>query len=167
MRITGKAWVYGDNVDTDCITPSRYLDRRFSGPEWAQHCLEDLDPRFAREVKPGDFIVAGRNFGCGSSRESAPAAIKHSGVNGVIAKSFARIFFRNCVNIGLLPLMAPDAVDGIQPGQQLAVDLDAGRIENLDTGVSYRVQPVPPFLQEILQAGGLIPYLKQQNGIAG
>lgn len=158
--MAGRAWVYGDNISTDALTPSRYLDRRYSGPEWAKHCLEDVDPSFAPEVRPGDVVVAGRNFGSGSSRESAPLALKHCGVQVIIAKSFARIFFRNAVNIGLLPLIAPDAVDGIKKGDLVEVDAQAGVITNKTTGATFRFHPIPEFLQQIMRAGGLIPFLR-------
>lgn len=162
MRVKGKAWVFGDNIDTDCITPSRYLDRRLSGAEWVQFCFEDLNPQFSKEVQPGDFVVAGENFGCGSSRESAPDAIKHCGVKVVIAKSFARIFFRNAVNIGLLPIVAPEVVDGTRPGDDLEVDTEQGIIKNLTTEVDYEFHPIPAFLQAIVDSGGLIEYVKRK-----
>ena len=158
-RFSGKAWVYGDNVDTDVIIPARYLST--SDPaELAPHCMEDLDPGFARKMEPGDMIVAGGNFGCGSSREHAPLAIKGAGVSCVIAVSFARIFFRNALNIGLPILECPEAARDIKAGQRLEVDLAEGRIRNLDTGRQYAARPFPPFLRDLVARGGLVPAVR-------
>jgi 3-isopropylmalate/(R)-2-methylmalate dehydratase small subunit len=161
MAISGRVWKYGDNVDTDAIIPARYLN--MSAPEdLAAHCMEDIDTTFAKNVRPGDIIVAGKNFGCGSSREHAPVAIKASGVSCVIAESFARIFFRNAINIGLPILECPAAAQETQAGQRLEVDLAQGIIRNLDTGRAYRATPYPPFMLELIAAGGLIPYTRRK-----
>jgi len=154
-------WKYGDNVDTDAIIPARYLNTS-SEKELAAHCMEDIDPSFAREVKAGDIIVAGRNFGCGSSREHAPVAIKASGVACVIAETFARIFFRNAINIGLPILECPEAVQATEAGQTLEVDLAKGIIRNLDTGQEFRAVPYPDFMLAIIDAGGLIEYTRRK-----
>ncbi len=159
--LRGRAWKYGDNVDTDVIIPARYLATTDPG-ELARHCLEDLDPSFASAVKSGDFIVAGRNFGCGSSREHAPLAIKAAGVSCVIAGSFARIFFRNAINIGLPILESPEASQDIRSGDELEVDLSRGEIRNLTRGKTYRAKPLPPFIREIVAAGGLMNRLRQK-----
>jgi 3-isopropylmalate/(R)-2-methylmalate dehydratase small subunit len=161
MTIRGRAWKYGDNVDTDVIIPARYLSAS-TAEELAPHCLEDLDDTFASEVQPGDVIVAGENFGSGSSREHAPLAIKGAGVGCVVARSFARIFHRNAINIGLPILEAPAAVDAIEDGHQLDVDLEGGQIRNLSTGEVHRSEPYPPFMLEIVGAGGLVPYTRRQ-----
>ncbi|MDH7487366.1 MAG: 3-isopropylmalate dehydratase small subunit [Anaerolineae bacterium] len=161
MTITGKAWKYGDHVNTDVIIPARYLN--VSDPqELARHCLEDIDPGFAGTVQPGDVIIAGENFGCGSSREHAPLAIKGAGVSCVVARSFARIFYRNAINVGLPILECPAAVDGTEGGHQLEIDLEAGQIRNLTTGQVYQAEPYPPFMMEIIKAGGLVPYIRRQ-----
>ena len=154
MTIQGKTHKYPDNVDTDVIIPARYLNS--SDPaELAKHCMEDIDPEFTRKVKPGDIIAAGRNFGCGSSREHAPLAIKAAGVSLVVAQSFARIFYRNALNIGLPILECPQAGE-IHAGDQLRVNLDEGLIENLTQGTQYRAEPFPPFLRNIIEKGGLM-----------
>jgi 3-isopropylmalate/(R)-2-methylmalate dehydratase small subunit len=155
----GRAWKYGDNVDTDAIIPARYLN--VSTPEaLAPHCMEDIDASFAKSVREGDLIVAGDNFGCGSSREHAPLALKGAGVSCVIASSFARIFYRNAVNVGLPILECSAAVAGTQNGHEMRVDLKAGKVHNLTTGQSYDAEPYPPFMMEIISAGGLIPYTR-------
>lgn len=156
--IQGRAWKYGDNVNTDVIFPGRYTYARMEPGEMAKHALEDLDPRFAREVKPGDVIVAGRNFGCGSSREQAATCLAAAGVGAVVAKSFARIFFRNAINSGLLALEIPEAVDVIQSGDKVGIDVERGVL--VHSGKEYWFPPLPAAVQEILAAGGLIPYLK-------
>ncbi len=155
----GRVWKYGDNVDTDVIIPARHLNTT-DPAELAKHCLEDLDPGFAAAVRPGDVIVAGRNFGCGSSREHAPLAIKGAGVSCVVAETFARIFFRNAINIGLPIFEAPDAVREAETGDVLEVDGTTGVIRNLTQGREYRVRPLPPFIQEIVRAGGLMARLR-------
>ena len=157
MLLNGNAHCYGDNVDTDVIIPARYLNTS-SPRELAAHCMEDIDPDFLKKVKPGDMIVAGRNFGCGSSREHAPLAIKTAGISCVIAKSFARIFYRNAINIGL-PIIVSDG--DFHDGDALEVDLAAGTIFNGSTGEKYTFPPFPAFLQKIIGAGGLM------NAMAG
>ncbi len=158
MELTGKAWKYGDDADTDVIIPARYLNT--SDPaELARHCMEDIDASYAGKVGRGDFIVAGKNFGCGSSREHAPIAIKASGASAVIARSFARIFYRNAFNMGLPIFEAPQAIDGIDAGDALAVDMEKGTLRNVTKGTTYRIAPVPPFMQELVAAGGLLNYM--------
>lgn len=160
----GRVWKYGDDINTDVIMPARYL--AITEPDrLARHCLEDLDPAFAGSVRPGDVIVAGRNFGCGSSREHAPVGLRAAGVAGVIARSFARIFYRNAINIGLPVLVAPEAAEGINAGDRVEIDLDHACIRNPATGMVYPVAPFPPFVQAILAAGGLIAY--GRNRLAG
>ncbi len=159
--LRGRAWTFGRDIDTDLIIPARYLNMK-TPEELAQHVMEDADPAFSGKVKPGDIIVAQENFGCGSSREHAPIAIKGAGVSVVIAKSFARIFYRNAFNTGLPILIAPEAVDGIKQGDELTVDLATGEIVDLTSGVTYEAQPLPPFMQELVAAGGLLPYLKSR-----
>ncbi len=162
MKLRGNAWKYGDNVDTDAIIPARYLN--VSTPETlATHCMEDIDPEFATGVRTGDIIVAGENFGCGSSREHAPLAIKGAGVSCVIATSFARIFYRNAINIGLPILESSAAARGAEKGHVLEVEVEAGMIRNLTTKETYRTVPYPGFMLEIIRAGGLIPYTRQRN----
>ena len=162
MKFTGKAHRFGADIDTDAIIPARYLNT--SDPaELAKHCMEDADPRFVEKVKAGDIIVADKNFGCGSSREHAPIAIKAAGVSCVIARSFARIFYRNSFNMGLPILESPEAADGISDGDELEVDTDRGEIRNLTTGRSFTAHPIPPFMQELIAAGGLIEYVKKKN----
>ena len=157
MELTGKAWKYGDDVDTDVIIPARHLNT--SDPaELARHCMEDIDPGFASKVSPGDILVAGKNFGCGSSREHAPIAIKACGVAAVVARSFARIFYRNAFNMGLPIFEAPQAVDEIEAGDLLSIDMQAGTLRNKTKGREYRIVPVPPFMQELVSAGGLLNY---------
>ncbi|MBO9370996.1 MAG: 3-isopropylmalate dehydratase small subunit [Chloroflexi bacterium] len=161
MKLQGTVWKYGDNIDTDGIIPARYLN--VSTPEeLAAHCMEDVDPEFARRVRPGDILMAGENFGCGSSREHAPLALKGAGVSCVIARTFARIFFRNAINIGLPVLMCPAAVEGTQTGQTVEVDLERGLIRNLDTGALFQAEPFPPFLMEIIRSGGLVEFVRRR-----
>ncbi|HTY13396.1 MAG TPA: 3-isopropylmalate dehydratase small subunit [Candidatus Omnitrophota bacterium] len=159
----GKAWKFGDNIDTDLIIPARYLNTH-DPAELAKHCMEDADPNWIKKTGKGDFIVGGENFGCGSSREHAPIAIKAAGVSAVIAASFARIFYRNAINIGLPILESPEASKEIKEGDLVEVDLASGRILNLSTGKTYQAQPFPEFMQKIVDAGGLIPYLKVKAG---
>lgn len=157
----GKIWKFGDNIDTDLIIPARYLNT--SDPaELAKHCMEDADPDFVNKVKIGDFIVGGDNFGCGSSREHAPIAIKAAGVSAVIAKTFARIFYRNAINIGLPILESVEAAEQIKEGDEIEVELATGTIKNLSSGKSYTAQPFPEFMQKIIDKGGLINYLKSK-----
>jgi 3-isopropylmalate/(R)-2-methylmalate dehydratase small subunit len=159
----GKVHKYGANVDTDAIIPARYLN--ISEPaELAKHCMEDIDGDFVKRVKPGDIIMSETNFGCGSSREHAPLAIKASGISCVIAKSFARIFFRNAINIGLPVLECAAAVDKTENEQILEVDYTHGIIKNIDTGLEFTAEPYPPFMAEIITAGGLIDYTKKRLG---
>lgn len=161
MTLSGNAWTYGNNIDTDVIIPARYLS--MSTPEeLAGYCMVDLDESFAGNVEPGDVIVAGENFGCGSSREHAPLAIKGAGVSCVVASSFARIFFRNAINVGLPILECPAAVAEIKSGHQLEIDLEEGRVTDLTTGRTYEAEPYPPFMMEIIDAGGLVPYTRAQ-----
>ena len=155
MRYTGSVIKYGDNVDTDVIIPARYLNTSVPS-ELAAHCMEDLDKSFVSRVKQGDIITAGMNFGCGSSREHAPIAIKASGVSLVIAKSFARIFYRNAINIGLAIVECPEAAEEIAEGDAVEADLDNGIIRDLTTGKEYRTAPFPEFVQRIIENGGLI-----------
>lgn len=163
MKARGNVFRYGDNVDTDVIIPARYLNT--SDPkELASHCMEDLDKTFIRRVKPGDIIVADKNFGCGSSREHAPIAIKESGVSCVIARTFARIFYRNSLNIGLPILECPEAVDGIKDGNVVQVDFSTGTITDETTGKSYSAEPFPPFMQDLIAAGGLAGYMRKEAG---
>lgn len=164
MKVRGKAYKFGDDVDTDVIIPARYLNS--SDPEQlAAHCMEDADPDFSRKVQAGDLIVGGKNFGCGSSREHAPIAIKAAGVGCVIAGSFARIFYRNAFNMGLPILECPEAAAAIETGDDLELDLADGRIINHSKDQEYHAQPVPSFMQELLAAGGLIAYVKQQAAV--
>lgn len=155
----GKAHKFGHNVDTDAIIPARYLNT-FDPAELARHVMEDADPSFPQKVRPGDIIVAQKNFGCGSSREHAPLAIRAAGIAAVIAHSFARIFYRNAINIGLPILESPEAAEKIAPGDRVRVDLAAGRIVNLTSGEQYQVTPFPPFMQDLVEKGGLIPYVR-------
>ncbi|RAK11033.1 3-isopropylmalate/(R)-2-methylmalate dehydratase small subunit [Halanaerobium saccharolyticum] len=161
MVFKGKVFKYGDNVDTDVIIPARYLNS--SDPEnLAAHCMEDIDQNFADEVNEGDIIVGGKNFGSGSSREHAPLAIKYAGVSCVVAESFARIFYRNSINIGLPILECPEAVQATETGDELEVDIDKGQVKNLRTGKTYQAAPFPPFMQEIIKDGGLIEHVKKE-----
>lgn len=161
MQVQGTVFKYGDNVDTDVIIPARYLNT--SDPaELAKHCMEDLDKDFVKNVQPGDIIVAGRNFGCGSSREHAPLAIKTAGVACVVAATFARIFYRNAINIGLPILECPEAVDGTDAGDELEIDFDRGTINNLTKGRVFQAQSFPEFMQKIIAAEGLINYIRNE-----
>lgn len=160
MALEGKVWRYGDNIDTDVIIPARYLNS-FDPQELASHCMVDIDTTFAEKVQEGDIMVGGKNFGCGSSREHAPIAIKASGVPVIIAASFARIFYRNGINIGLPLLEIGDDVEKIHADDKLRVDLEKGLIENLTTGDTFQAHPLPGFVQDIAKAGGLVAYVKQ------
>ena len=164
MEVKGKVWRYGDNIDTDVIIPARYLNS-FDPAELASHCMVDIDETFAQKVQPGDLMVGGKNFGCGSSREHAPIAIKASGVPVVIAASFARIFYRNGINIGLPLLEIGDAVEKIKADDVLQVDTAAGIIKNLTTGDTFKAHPLPGFVQDIARAGGLIHYIKEKGSL--
>ena len=155
MIAQGSVHKYGDNVDTDVIIPARYLNTS-KHEALAAHCMEDIDKDFVHKVRPGDIMVADKNFGCGSSREHAPIAIKASGISCVIASTFARIFYRNAINIGLAILECDEAARDIRDGDQVKVDFDTGLIENLTTGRTYQAEPFPPFIQNIIQKGGLL-----------
>ncbi len=162
MKAKGTVFKYGDNVDTDVIIPARYLN--VSEPsELASHCMEDIDTEFVKKVKKGDIIIADKNFGCGSSREHAPIAIKASGVSCVIAETFARIFYRNAINIGLPIIECPEASVGIGAGDEVEVDFDSGMIYNRTRGTQFKGQAFPEFMQKIITAGGLINYINSQN----
>ena len=165
MNAKGTVFKYGDNIDTDVIIPARYLNTP-DHKELAAHCMEDIDASFIKTMKPGDIIVGGFNFGCGSSREHAPIAIKASGVYCVIAKTFARIFYRNSINIGLAILECPEASDRIRAGDEVAVDFDTGLIENLTRGERYQAEPFPPFIKEIINHNGLMNALAAGKGKA-
>ena len=163
MRAKGKTIKYGDNIDTDIIIPARYLnimDRK----ELASHCMEDLDADFAKKVNDGDIIVAGSNFGCGSSREHAPQVIKDSGVGCVIVESFARIFYRNAINIGLPIIECPEAAKAINDGDEVEINFDTGDIKDITKNESFKAQPFPGFLQSMINAGGLINYINEKSG---
>ena len=162
MNTQGKVFKYPDNVDTDVIIPARYLNTP-DAKELALHCMEDIDAGFVKNVKPGDVIVAGWNFGCGSSREHAPLVIKTCGTGCVIAKSFARIFYRNAINVGLPALEIGDDVEKIKAGDILSIDLSTGKIIDKTTGDTFQAPPLPGFIQDIAQAGGLINYVKESK----
>lgn len=161
MNIKGQVWKFGANVDTDVIIPVRYLTS-FDPVELGKHCLEGIDPEFSQKVQPGDIIVAAENFGCGSSREHAPVAIKGAGVACVIAATFARIFFRNALNIGLPIVESAEAAQHIEAGDMLELDITSGRIINHTRGETYQAEPFPPFVQELVSVGGLVPYVAQR-----
>ncbi len=161
MRLSGKVHKYGANIDTDAIIPARYLNVSEPG-ELAQHCMEDIDAQFLTKLHPGDIIVADTNFGCGSSREHAPVALKAAGISCIIAKTFARIFFRNAVNIGLPLMECPDAVDNTQDGDSLEIDLESGLITNVTRKRTFTAKPYPEFMMGIINAGGLVEYTKRK-----
>jgi 3-isopropylmalate/(R)-2-methylmalate dehydratase small subunit len=160
MTLKGKVHKFGDDINTDEIIPARYLNTSDPG-ELARHAMEDADPDFVKKLKPGDFIVAGKNFGCGSSREHAPVALKAAGVAAVIAESFARIFYRNAFNMGLPIFEAPQAAAAIKAGEKIEVNPDTGEIIDKSTGKAYLSSPLPPFMQELLADGGLMAHLKK------
>ncbi|SIS17662.1 3-isopropylmalate dehydratase small subunit [Natronorubrum thiooxidans] len=160
----GRAWVFGDDIDTDQITPSRFIVST-DPEELATHAFNDLRPEFSANVSEGEFLVAGENFGGGSSREHAPLSLIGAGVDGVVAQSFARIFFRNAINLGLPVMICPDA-DRIDDGDEISLDLDAGVVHNHETDEAYDAEPLPPFLQELVDEGGLKPYTKRKLGTA-
>ena len=162
MKVTGRVFKYGDNVDTDVIIPARYLNTSVH-KELAAHCMEDIDKDFVNKVEEGDFIVANKNFGCGSSREHAPIAIKAAGVSCVIASTFARIFYRNAINIGLPILECDEAVKAIDNGDKLEVDFSTGVIKNLTKNEEYKGEPFPKFMQNIIDNDGLIGYIRNKN----
>ena len=161
MKFQGTAHKYGRDIDTDVIIPARYLNTSVA-EELAKHCMEDLDAGFVSKVAPGDILVADENFGCGSSREHAPISIKAAGISVIIAKSFARIFYRNAINTGLPIMESPEAVDAISDGDTLSVDADTGTITNETTGTSWQAQPFPPFIKDIIEQGGLVESVKQK-----
>ena len=162
MKALGRVFKYGDNVDTDVIIPARYLNS-FDPQELASHAMVDIDPEFAGKVQPGDIIVARKNFGCGSSREHAPLCLKTAGVSCVIADTFARIFYRNAINIGLPIIECPEAAEGIDAGDQVEIDFDSGRIYNRTKGTEFQGQAFPPFMQELVSAGGLVNYINSKK----
>jgi 3-isopropylmalate/(R)-2-methylmalate dehydratase small subunit len=164
MLIRGKVWRFGNDVDTDAIIPARYLNT--SDPkELAKHVMEDADKEFVHKVNPGDLIIAGKNFGCGSSREHAPIAIKAAGIQAVIAKSFARIFYRNAFNIGLTIFESAEASEKIQEGNEIEIDAEKGVIRNITINEEYRANQIPPFMQELIDAGGLIEWTKRKLAV--
>ena len=160
MKFTGRVLKYGDNVDTDVIIPARYLNT-IDKKELVSHCMEDIDKDFTKKVREGDIMIGGNNFGCGSSREHAPIAIKASGVSVVIAKSFARIFYRNSINIGLAIVECAEAAEAIENGDEVTADLDAGVIYDLTSGKSFKTQPFPAFIQKIIENGGLVESVRK------
>jgi len=166
MKIDGRVWKFGDHVDTDLIIPARYLNVS-DKDELAKHCFSDLRPEFIKEVGVGDIVVAGVNFGCGSSREQAPLAMKAAGVGAVIAKSYARIFYRNAFNIGLPILESDEASEQIREGDRVSIDLTTGAIVELSNGKCFSARPIPDFMRAILKSGGLVNYLKNTKAIAG
>jgi len=166
MIFEGTAHTFGRDVDTDVIIPARYLNTN-DPDELAAHCMEDIDAEFVKRVKKGDIIVAGENFGCGSSREHAPVAIMTAGVSVVVAASFARIFYRNSINRGLPIVVCPAAAKDAKPGDRLRVDIAAGTVENLTQGEKYAAEPFPPFMQELIERGGLLPYVKSRLAAGG
>lgn len=158
----GRAWCYGDNIDTDVIIPARYLTTT-DPQKLAEHALEDLDPDFASSVQPGDVVVAGENFGCGSSREHAPICIKAAGASGVVARSFARIFFRNAINTGLAIVVSPEAVDTAEAGDEMTIDLDTNTVTNHTRKTTHECEALPEFVMDIVRAGGLVEWVRQKN----
>ncbi len=161
MIVKGKAWILGNDVDTDVIIPARYLN--ISDPQHlAQHCLEDIDQTFATNVAEGDLIVAGRNFGCGSSREHAPLSLKATGISGIVAASFARIFFRNALNIGLPIWECPEMAAEVEAGERVRVNIEKGEFYLLDKGTTFTAQPFPPFMQQLIKEGGLVNYVRSR-----
>jgi 3-isopropylmalate/(R)-2-methylmalate dehydratase small subunit len=161
-KISGRVWKYGDDVNTDVIFPGKYTYSIFDRKEMAKHALEDLDPNFVQNVQPGDIIVAGKNWGCGSSREQAVICLKEAGVGAIVARSFARIYFRNCINEGL-PIVTCDAVDSVQTGDEITIDFEAGTVTM--PGSEYTFPPLAPSVMEILTAGGLVLHVKQKLGL--
>lgn len=161
----GRAWRYGDHVDTDVIIPARYLTST-DDKELACHALEDLDPRFAEEVQPGDVVVAGDNFGCGSSREHAATCLKAAGVSAVVASSFARIFFRNAINTGLVIVTCPEAVAATEEGDEVRVDVASGSVHNVTKDLTFRTEQLPSFVMDIVSAGGLVLWVRSRVGAA-
>jgi 3-isopropylmalate/(R)-2-methylmalate dehydratase small subunit len=163
-KITGRVWKYGDDVNTDVIFPGKYTYSITDRQEMAQHALEDLDPEFVKNVRPGDIIVAGKNWGCGSSREQAVICLKEAGVAAIVARSFARIYFRNCINEGL-PIVTCDAVDTVETGDEIHIDFEGGKVAT--SSGEYTFPPLAPSVMEILDAGGLVPHVRKKLGVAG
>jgi 3-isopropylmalate/(R)-2-methylmalate dehydratase small subunit len=161
----GRAWCYGDSVDTDVIIPARYLTTTDEA-ELARHALEDLDPHFVSAVQPGDVVVAGSNFGCGSSREHAPIALKGAGVGAVVARSFARIFFRNAINTGLVIVTCPELVDITDSGDKIEVDIAKGLVSNVTKAQTFQAEPLPDFILEIVESGGLVEWVRRRTSVA-
>jgi 3-isopropylmalate/(R)-2-methylmalate dehydratase small subunit len=162
MKIEGRVWKFGEDIDTDAIIPARYLNT--SDPkELASHAMEEERPEFIKKVKPGDLIVAGKNFGCGSSREHAPIALKEAGIVCVVAKTFARIFYRNGMNMGLPLLESSEASEAIEDGDRIRIDLDTGEITDLTRKKTFHAKPIPPFMQKLLDDGGLVPHIRKQT----
>jgi 3-isopropylmalate/(R)-2-methylmalate dehydratase small subunit len=160
-KVSGKVFKYGDDVNTDVIIPARYMNTH-DPKHLAAHCMEDIDKDFVTNMKPGDVIVAGKNFGCGSSREHAPISIKYAGVGCVIAKTFARIFYRNCINMGLPIMECPEAAEELQAGDEIEINFDEGTITNKINGKVYKAHPFPPFMKSLIEAGGLMNYAKKK-----
>ena len=163
MTVQGRVWKFGSDIDTDAIIPARYLNL-VDPIELGKHAMQDERPEFVQHVTSGDILVAGKNFGCGSSREHAPLALKVAGISCIIAKSFARIFYRNGFNQGVPLLESPEAAEAIQEGDQVRVDLRTGEIEDLSQGKTFRAKPIPPFMQELVDDGGLVPHLRKRGG---
>ncbi len=163
MKLRGRAWKFGDDISTDHIIPGRYYHLRSNLPELAKHVMEDADPEFAKKIKPGDFVVAGENFGMGSSREHAALVLKMAGISAVIAKSFARIFYRNAINVGL-PVLMTDT-DRIETGDELEVDLASGIVRDVTKGIELKAKPMPEIMLKILSEGGLVNYVKRRGDL--
>jgi len=163
LIVRGRAWKFGDDISTDLIIPGKYKFKTLDFKELAKHAMEGADPEFASKVRPGDIIVAGKNFGCGSSREHAPLVLKHAGVGAVVARSFARIFFRNAVNVGLPVAVSKEAYDVVDAGDELELDLAGGVLKDLTKGVEVRVEPLPGFLLDVMLEGGLVEYYKKHK----
>jgi 3-isopropylmalate/(R)-2-methylmalate dehydratase small subunit len=163
MKLSGRARRFGDDVNTDLIMPGKYLEL-VDPEEMALHAMEGIDPRFVERVQEGDILVGGRNFGCGSSREQAPLALKHSGVGAVVAESFARIFYRNAINVGLPALECRGIAEAVEEGDTLEIDVDEGTIVDEDNGIRLKFSPMPGFMVDVLKEGGLVPYMRKQMG---
>ena len=161
MQLKGNAWVFGNDIDTDIIIPARYLNV-FDGESLKEYAFQDYMPNFSQEVNAGDIVIAGENFGCGSSREHAPLALKAAGIKCVVARSFARIFYRNAVNLGIYAVECPEGLDGISQGDQVSVDLESGIVKNISTGWEVQARSYPPFMREIVSSGGLVEFTKRQ-----
>ena len=162
MKLKGKTWKFGDNINTDLIIPARYMTA-YEAAELGKHCMEDADPEFSKKIQPGDVIIAGENFGCGSSREHAVLALKGAGISAIIAKSFARIFFRNAINTGLPIIESPEAAAAIKEGAEIVIDLTAGQIENKSENQHFTIKEFPEFLTEIVENGGLLRWATREK----